>query len=141
MQKNCENNSDSILFKKKLIVVLIGIANNYHMLGESAENNKIRVEYFESSIAFDKKALHISKSINGVLSINCASLYDNMALMYANIKQFKYAYSNSKLARSLFRKLKGEISFEMAKCYINLGEIYRLDGKEEKALIVFKIAE
>ena len=141
IKKVCEDHPDSVPFKKIGILVLIGIANDYHMLGEEEEDNRSKTAYLGSSLDYYKTALHISKHIDGIRSVRCASIYDNIALMYANLKQFKHAYSNSILARRLFRRFKGDESFEMAKCYINLGEIYRLNGKPRDALNSFKIAE
>lgn len=57
-----------------------------------------------------------------------------MGLMYANIGEFEYAYTNAALGRKIYRVLSGNDTMSMAKCYTNLGEISFLEGKLEEAL-------
>lgn len=141
IQSICMNHLNSISYKKIYIPILIGIANNYHMLGEEETQPKTKEKYYSSAINYYKMALRISKCVDGVKSVRGAKLYDNMALMYANLRRFEYAYSNSLLARKILRKRKQGETFEMAKCYINLGEINRLAMNLDAALDAYKVAE
>lgn len=140
-QNICINHLENISFKRMYIPILMGIANNYHMLGEEEKRCKTKERYYSRAIDYYKMALRISKCVDGERSLRGAELYDNMALMYANLQKFEHAYSNSSLARKILKKMKQVETLEMAICYINLGEINKLGGNLEEALHAYKDAE
>lgn len=113
---------------------LICWANNLHMRAETSDDMNEKGKYYSKALELYKSCLVISKKLYNKKSRECAAVYDNMGLMYANIGEFEYAYTNAALGRKIYRVLSGNDTMSMAKCYTNLGEISFLEGKLEEAL-------
>ena len=113
---------------------LICWANNLHMRAETSDDMNEKGKYYSKALELYKSCLVISKKLYNKKSRECAAVYDNMGLMYANIGEFEYAYTNAALGRKIYRVLSGNDTMSMAKCYTNLGEISFLEGKLDKIL-------
>lgn len=104
------------------------------MRAETSDDVNEKGKYYSKALELYKSCLVISKKLYNKKSRECAAVYDNMGLMYANIGEFEYAYTNAALGRKIYRVLSGNDTMSMAKCYTNLGEISFLEGKLEEAL-------
>ncbi len=112
----------------------LACANVFHMQGEQESSNEDKYKYFNEALDIYIELIRVCKKTNFGKTKLLFDIYDNIALMYAMLGNYKYAFSNSCKARKGYRNLELLDTLDGAKNYVNLGEIYKSDKQYEKAL-------
>ena len=99
------------------------LANCYYGAGE-----------YNEAIRLYNEVLRYEEQNSDMANLKTASIYDNLAMSYASLEQFRDAIKSMEKSADITKAILGEDNIKYANSLINLGYIYRCVGEYDMAI-------